>query len=123
MAVFYLSRPENDQIATEIHQRLVGMCSKVEATRKGRVWDIWIGEPHPENSRPFFLHLKNTSDNLPECEDEMLVLGIDKITHPSYLEIAAGCNQEEDGIAMNCILEDLKTLGGVAGHPEKRAEQ
>lgn len=95
------------------------MCSKVEGTRKGKVWTVWIGEPHPENSRPFFLHLRNTNDNLQECENEMFDLEIDESIHPSYLEIAAGCNQEEDRMAINQLLEALRKLGGVAGRPGK----
>lgn len=118
-AAFYLSRAADDAVSLEIHQRLEALCSHVETTRKGRGWTVWIGEPHPENSHPFFLHLKGTGDNLLECEDEMLELGIDETSHPSYLEIAAGCNQEEGRIAMNRILKDFAALGGVAGHPEK----
>ena len=118
-ASIYLARPCDDRVAIEIHAQLEAMCSRVEATRKGRVWDVWIGSRHPGNSRPFSLHLKSTGDNLTECEDELLELEIDESTHPSCLVIAAGCNQEEDRIAMQQLLESLTNLGGIAGRPVK----
>lgn len=118
-AAFYLNRSGDERVAIEVHMLLKRICSKVEATSKGKVWDVWIGDRSLEKSRSFFIRLKDTKDFLTECEDEMLDLQIDEQTHPSYLEISAGCNQEEDKVAMSHLLEALVTVGGVAGELEK----
>lgn len=72
---------------------LATAAEKVERTRKGRVWDIWM------NGRPFHVDLDAKS---------------------SHIVLSAGCNVAEDIQLLRLLSAELATaVGGVASEPTK----
>ena len=85
--------PLGDRAVDETDALLAGFAERVERTRKGRVWDIWI------KGRP--IHVAAELDE-PE------------------LHIHAGCNSSEDYEIVSRLAETLAlAFDGVAGTPEK----
>jgi hypothetical protein len=72
---------------------LTSMSERIERTRKGRVWDIWV------RGRPIHVSLAES---------------------PSVVEMAAGCNQPEDYTILRELAKSVvSALGGVATEPGK----
>jgi hypothetical protein len=71
----------DDEALDLIHATLVQIAEKVEATRQGRVWDVWIDE------RPF--HVEADAQSM-------------------EIRIAAGCNQPEDHQLLRRVADALK---------------
>lgn len=72
---------------------LAALSHRIERTRKGRVWDVWVG------GRP--VHV-----NIPDGT--------------AVVELSAGCNSLEDYAVLRRITgEIIAAIGGLASQPEK----
>jgi hypothetical protein len=86
-------RQLDGELLDEVHRHLKDVADEVVATRKRRVWDVWM-EGHP-------IHV--------QADDES-----------TGLWLAAGCNQPEDwAIIERLALSLANALGGQASKPVK----
>lgn len=76
-----------------IDAALTAAADRIDRTRKGRVWDVWV------TGRP--VHVSVTGN-------------------PPAIGLAAGCNSPEDYVVLRKLAADLAlVLGGVASEPVK----
>jgi hypothetical protein len=86
---------ENDDLATliAIDAVLDKYADRLERTRKGRVWQLWI------DGHPILASVKGP---------------------PPSLGLSAGCNSKEDYALLGRLAGAVETaIGGIASEPEK----
>lgn len=84
---------DDDATLDSIDAILAAICPRIERTRKGRVWDVWIED------RPFHLSVHN---------------------NPPTVVLAAGCNDTEDYVLLRSLSGRIAAvLGGLASEPSK----
>jgi hypothetical protein len=72
---------------------LASAADRIERTRKGRVWDVWVRE------RPVHVRVEGS---------------------PPMVMLSAGCNDPEDYAILRRLAADLaRAVGGVASRPVK----
>jgi hypothetical protein len=86
--------PSDEQsVVDAVDAFLASRADRIERTRKGRAWDLWIGD------RP--VHVK-------------------VVTAPPSVEMAAGCNSAEDYALLRQLAHGLAaSCGGLASEPTK----
>jgi IS4 transposase len=76
-----------------IDKILVSAADRIDRTRKGRVWDVWI------RSRP---------------------VHVDVSRPPPVVTLSAGCNTSEDFAVLRELAASIvEVVGGIASEPEK----
>jgi hypothetical protein len=72
---------------------LASLANRIDRTRKGRVWDVWVRE------RPIHVQV---------------------VGSPPAVELSAGCNSPEDYAILREIAGRIvEVIGGMASEPEK----
>ena len=88
-----LLEADDAQTLDTIDGVLSAAAERIERTRKGRVWDVWVG------GRPVHVSVGKS---------------------PPLVALAAGCNEPEDYSVLRRLAGELAfALGGVASEPEK----
>ena len=88
-----LMTANDDAILDAVDAVLAGVAERVDRTRKGKVWDLWVG------GRPVHVSISGS---------------------PAAVTLAAGCNCPEDYAVLRQLAGALaSTLGGVATQPIK----
>ncbi len=88
-----LIESDTGPVLDEIDSILSALAEEVRRTRKGRVWDVWVG------GRP--VHVMVTGS-------------------PPSVELSAGCNDPEDYVVLERLTGALlERLGGLASPPLK----
>ena len=83
----------DDSALCAIDEILAAASARIERTRKGRVWRVWIA------SRPVYVSVERS---------------------PPSVALSAGCNGPEDYEILRKLAGDIaSTLGGVASEPVK----
>lgn len=83
----------DDALLDGLDALLASFAERVERTRKGRVWDIMIGD------RPFHV-----------CVDES----------PPAVVLSAACNDSDDWALLSDLAQTIaERFGGIASPPEK----
>jgi hypothetical protein len=76
-----------------VDSMLASAADRIERTRKGRVWDIWVRE------RPVHVRIEGS---------------------PPVVILSAGCNSPEDYAILRRLAADLaRAVGGLASEPDK----
>ena len=84
---------DDDTTLDAIDALLVATAEQINRTRKGRVWDVWIG------GRPIHVHVTGS---------------------PPTAELSAGCNAPEDYTVLRQLSMSIAhSVGGLASEPEK----
>ena len=88
-----LIQDDSGPVLDAIDRLLAKAAEKIDRTRKGRVWDVWI------RGRPVYVQV-NAS--------------------PPSVELSAGCNQPDDYDVVRGLSQQIaKELGGIASEPVK----
>lgn len=83
----------DDATLMAIDEVLGSLADRIDRTRKGRNWDLWIEE------RPFHVQV---------------------VDSPASITLAAGCNRAEDyGILRRLTKRIADAVGGVSSRPAK----
>ena len=118
-AVFLKSEASGD-VLDELDDELRSIATRIEPTRKGRAWTVWIKADCVPGDRPFDVHVWDTNDRLWDCQEDLEELGLEPSEVPAYIAIAAGCNEQVDWNVMESLLASIaRRFGGVATSPEK----
>ncbi len=88
-----LLEADNSPTLDTIDEVLAAAAERIERTRKGRVWDLWVG------GRPVHVSVGGS---------------------PPSVALSAGCNEAEDYRVLRRLAGELAAaLGGVASAPVK----
>ncbi len=88
-----LIESDGGPLLDEVDSVLAALAEQVERTRKGRVWDVWVG------GRPVHVVVNGAT---------------------AAIELSAGCNGPEDYVALERLATKLaERLGGLASPPSK----
>lgn len=98
----------------QVDTLLSKLAGKIERTRKGRVWDVWIDDC------PIHVCVEITDEVLWDCEDELLELDMLPDDAPFRVVLSAGLNGREDyDILRSLALQLVPLINGVPTEPEK----
>src|ERR1044072_8637445 len=100
----YLQTQLEDEVTDVINSHLASVAGKIQQTRKGRVWSIWI------NDRPIYISLEQTAKVLWDCEDELSQLKLLPEDVPSRIALSAGCNTPDDYAILQNLTEELAAI-------------
>ena len=88
-----LIESDDGQTLDTIDELLTTVADKIDRTRKGRVWEVWI------RGRPVYVQV---------------------VKSPPAVELSAGCNLPEDhNVLRELSLQIADVLKGIASEPEK----
>lgn len=88
-----LLNADDPQTLDAIDAYLATFADRIERTRKGRVWDVWVC------GRPVHVHVTD---------------------FPPTVEISARCNTPEDHDVLRILSRGIAdSIGGLASEPEK----
>jgi hypothetical protein len=121
-SILALLEPELDSARlAQADALLESVASKLVRTRRGRVWDIWIGLPDGEDrERPYSVSIERIGA-LEEEDLELLVRSqrpLDSVKE--RLSISSGLNSKIDYVQIEMLARRfVAEFGGVAGVPIK----
>jgi hypothetical protein len=113
VSAVYGRRALDDAILDEIDAVLASASESVQGTRKGRVWDCWIG------GRTIHVAVEETLNVLWDCEDDLLRLGLLPDDAPFRVVLTAACNAAEDRAVVTSLARQVSmSVNGVSTPPE-----
>jgi len=95
-ATIFLPKPVSEQLLVILDSELRSAVSKIETSRKGRNWDIWMASESTGFTHPFHVHILETSERLEDCGSLLEELALDSSVFQAFVTVSAGCNESED---------------------------
>ena len=119
-AAVFLKTEASTDVLDQLDDELRSIATRIEPTRKGRDWRIWIKADGGPGDRPFDVHVWDTHDRLWDCQEDLEELGLEPSEVPVYIAISAGGSERVDWNVMERLLASIALrFGGVATNPEK----
>ncbi len=120
VASVYLRTELGESVLLGTDSLLRSVASKIETTRKGRCFHLWIDAESGDRGRPFCLEIWETQERLYDCQEDLHELGLSSSDVPTYIAISAGCNQPQDWQILRYLVELVAVkLNGIATEPVK----
>ncbi len=91
----FLPKPVSEQLLVTLDSELRSAAARIEASRKGCNWDIWMTSESTGFTHPFQVHVWETSKRLEDCGVDLKELALDSSVFQAFVTVSAGCNESE----------------------------
>jgi hypothetical protein len=116
----FLPQPVSEQLLISLDSELRSAAAKIETTRKGREWDLWMAAESNGFSNPIQVHIWDTSERLEDCGADLEELALDSSIFQAFVTVVAGCNESVDWNLVEILAKTIADrFGGIATKPEK----